>query len=99
MKENKVNPEGKPDYTIIPITCIRAAEIVLSYGAQKYGRESYKTWPIEKFKQAMLRHILAYLEDPEGLDEDSKMPHYYHILANAIIIVDKQEREKKDANK
>lgn len=91
MNNDKINPEGKPDYTIIPIECVKVAEKVMSYGANKHGRESYKTWPIEKLHQAILRHLLAYLEDPDGLDEESGMPHYYHLLANAMIITAKRE--------
>jgi hypothetical protein len=62
-----------------------ALSAVLQNGYEKYGRDSYLEEPIEVHKAALLRHL--YRMGLEQTDQDSGLPHSWHMLACAAIIV------------
>ena len=63
---------------------IKLAE-VLTHGAQKYDKDNWKKGDAETYKNALMRHILSYLEG-EVLDEDSGLEHTAHIAANIMFL-------------
>ena len=42
-----------------------------------------------------MRHMMAYLDDPRGVDEESGLPHLWHLACNVAFLceMEKMERE------
>lgn len=78
---------GKLDLTLVPTKAIRDCAIVREYGNRKYGsRDNWKQVSVERYTSALYRHLLAFIEDPHGVDEESGIQHYKHLLCNACFI-------------
>lgn len=78
---------GKLDLTLVPTKAIRDCAIVREYGNKKYGsRDNWKQVSVERYTAALYRHLLAFIEDPHGVDEESGIQHYKHLLCNACFI-------------
>ena len=78
---------GKIRPTLVPPEAIKAIATVRTYGAAKYGDdENWKIVEPERYRDALFRHWLAYLEDPTALDAESGLPHMWHILCNAAFL-------------
>lgn len=79
---------GKPMLELIPQSLYRDLGAVLTFGANKYGPNTWQDVDIDRYIGALLRHLYAYREDPYGVDTDSGLPHTAHLLANACFIND-----------
>ena len=79
---------GKPQLTLIEPEFINGVANVLGFGAEKYARGQWKLATpndVVRFKDALLRHSLAYANGEE-IDPDSEQSHAYHIACNAMFI-------------
>jgi hypothetical protein len=84
---------GKPQLTLVPRQIIFDIARVRSYGLKKYGKaESWKSVEIERYRDATFRHFMAYLDNPQGVDEESGLPHLSHLACNIAFLC---ELEKK----
>lgn len=78
---------GKLQISMVPVQIIRDIAEVRMYGNKKYGDpENWKTVEKQRYIDALLRHTLAYLEDPAGVDEESGIKHYKHMACNLAFI-------------
>lgn len=81
---------GKPQLTLVPRKIIWAIAQVRMYGVNiKYpetGKDGWKTIDKERLQDAMFRHMLRYLDDPDGVDEESGLPHLWHCCCNAAFL-------------
>ena len=80
---------GKLRLTLVPRAMIRAVARIRMYGNQKYpdgGEDNWKRVDPQRYRDAMFRHMLAYLDDPAGVDPESKLPHLWHILCNGAFL-------------
>ena len=59
---------------------------VLTDGAKKYSPENWKKVDVERYREAILRHLLTY-QGGEMNDPDSGSHHLAHVVANALIIM------------
>ena len=68
---------------------------VREFGDKKYhDTENWKEVEPERFRDAMMRHMCAYLDDPEALDEESGLPHLWHLACNVAFLCElKKEKE------
>lgn len=89
------------DISLIPISVIKAIREIRLFGIKKYhDPENWRTVEIERYKDAAFRHWLAYLADPEGTDEESSLPHLWHLACNIAFLCemesydDKPEKDK-----
>lgn len=76
---------GKLRMTLVPREIIKAIALVRMFGVKKYpngGVDNWKQVEIERYRDAAFRHLLAYLDDPHGYDEESGLPHLYHLATN-----------------
>ena len=81
--------EGKPDYTLIPPQILDAIWEVRKYGTQKYGSvNNWKTVSVERYWQAVLRHVRAAWDDPTRKDPESGLPHLWHIACNIAFLLE-----------
>lgn len=85
---------GKLRLTLVPHEVIRAIARVRMYGTEKYGdTENWRRVKVERYRDALLRHTLAYLEEPQGVDEESGLHHWEHMACNIAFIAE-METEK-----
>jgi hypothetical protein len=77
---------GKPRLDLVPPEIIEAVGAVMTHGAEKYGEASYKDVEPKRYRAALMRHICKWLKDPHGTDEDSGLPHLWHIACNVAFL-------------
>lgn len=78
---------GKYRPTLVPPQIIQDIAEVREYGIKKYGSEdAWKNVSLGRYKDALCRHLIEYLKDPESIDEESGIPHYKHIACNMAFI-------------
>ena len=88
--------KGKLRLTLVPTTVIKAIALVREYGVRKYKeKESWKAVEIERYRDASYRHFLAYIEDPTGVDEESGLPHLYHLACNVAFLCELEDLNDK----
>jgi len=79
--------EGKLQISLVPTQIIRDIAEVRMYGNKKYGDpDNWKTVEKKRYVDALLRHLLAYIDDPAGVDSESGIPHYKHAACNMAFI-------------
>lgn len=80
---------GKIRPTLVPIRAIEAIAEVRGYGVEKYSDpNNWRKVEPERYRDALYRHWLLYLNEPNGLDKESGLPHLWHVLCNAAFLVD-----------
>lgn len=78
---------GKPRLTLVPRRIITAIARVRMYGNEKYhDPENWRQVEPERYRDALFRHLLAYLDDPHGVDAESGLPHLWHLACNAAFL-------------
>lgn len=78
---------GKPRLTLVPQEVIWAVAAVREYGCRKYGDpENWRRVSPRRYRDALYRHWLAYLQDPAGTDEESGLPHLWHVACNVSFL-------------
>ena len=86
---------GKPQLRLVPTEIINCIARVREYGNKKYhDPENWKTVEKERYIDAMFRHLLAYVNDNSGVDEESGLPHLWHLACNVAFLCDIEKREK-----
>ena len=98
MNDKHKADSGKPRPTLVPLQIIWEIAKVRGYGLEKYPQTGMNGWReigIERIRDAMCRHLLAYLKDPTGLDEESGLPHISHLAANVAFLCELELAEKK----
>lgn len=87
---------GKPKLSLVPPEIIRDIARIREYGNNKYpegGKDNWKNVEPERYRDALFRHLLAYLENPESVDEESNLPHLWHLACNVAFLCE-LEKEK-----
>lgn len=78
---------GKIRPTLVPTQLIRDVAEVREYGNKKYkDPDNWKQVEIQRYRDALCRHLLAYIDDPKSVDEESGIPHYKHMACNIAFI-------------
>lgn len=63
-----------------------------------YSETGWKDVPLDKYKQALLRHQSEWLKDPSSLDEESGKLHLAHMATNALILLQRWPEEGKNGS-
>lgn len=83
---------GKLQLSLVPTELIRAVARIRMYGVAKYkDPDNWKRVEPERYRDAMFRHMLAYIDDPAGVDEESGLPHLWHLACNAAFLVEMEK--------
>ena len=83
---------GKLQLTLVPRNVIKAIAKVRMYGTEKYhDPENWKRVSKQRYKDAAFRHFLAYLDDPESIDEESGLPHLWHLACNIAFLCEEYD--------
>lgn len=80
---------GKLQLTLVPRQIIRDIAEVRMYGNQKYpegGPDNWKQVEPQRYRDAMFRHMMEYLDDPDGVDAESGLPHLWHLACNVAFL-------------
>lgn len=88
---------GKPKLSLVPTEIINQIAIVREYGINKYpsgGPNNWRNVEIARYKDAAYRHLLAYIADPTGVDEESGLPHLSHLACNIAFLCDLEKDNK-----
>ena len=92
---------GKLDLTLVPRQIIWDIAEVRRYGNQKYGDpDNWKQVKPERYRAAAFRHFLAYLDEPDGVDQESGISHLAHLACNIAFLceMEKQSEVKIEMN-
>ena len=80
---------GKPRPTLVPVSLIRAVTAVREHGTAKYhDPENWRTVEPQRYRDALYRHWLAYLDNPHGVDAESGLPHLWHVACNVAFLIE-----------
>lgn len=78
---------GKEQLRLVPMQILRDIARIREYGNKKYGdSESWKQVDPSRYHDAMLRHAIAFIEDPLSVDEESGLPHLHHLACNVSFL-------------
>jgi len=85
---------GKAHLSLVPRQILFDIARVREYGNKKYGDpDNWKTVEIERYRDAMFRHLCAYLDDPDGVDEESGLPHLWHLACNVAFLCEMEAKK------
>jgi hypothetical protein len=83
---------GKLRPTLVPTGMILAVAAVREYGCKKYSDpDNWKRVEPQRYRDALYRHWLAYLSG-ETHDEESGLPHLWHLATNAAFLIEMEGR-------
>lgn len=81
--------KGKPRLGLVPPGIIEAVGIIRTYGTEKYGSpDNWKKVPKEDYVDAMMRHLVRYLKEPQSKDDESGYPHLWHMACNIAFLIE-----------
>ena len=86
---------GKLRLTHVPTELIRAVARIRMYGNEKYpegGPDNWKQVEPERYRDALFRHLLAYLDDPKRVDPESGLPHLWHAACNIAFLIELEKQ-------
>lgn len=84
---------GKPRLTLVPRQIIWDIAETRMFGLQKYGDpENWRKVEVERYRDAMFRHMMAYLDDPQGVDQESGLPSLWHLATNVAFLCELERK-------
>ena len=94
-KQEAKADSGKPKLTMVPRQIIFDIAKVREYGNAKYGDpENWRQVEIQRYRDAAFRHFMAYLDDPQGVDAESGLPHLAHLACNIAFLCEMESGGK-----
>lgn len=79
---------GKPQLSLVPTKILEAIARVREYGNRKYkSKDNWKTVETERYRDAAFRHWAQYIDDPKSRDEESGLPHLWHVACNISFLI------------
>ena len=100
MNDNFKFDKGKKRLTLVPTKIIEDIADVRMFGVEKYkDPDNWKKVSAERYRDALFRHFLLYLNDPYGVDEESELKHLSHMACNIAFLceIEKEKIEKCNA--
>lgn len=84
--------KGKPKISLVPLQILTDVARVREFALKKYkSANSWKNVEIERYRDAMLRHMIAYIENPKGVDSESGLPHLSHLACNVAFLCEMEK--------
>lgn len=93
MSDVHKNDDGKPALTLVPRKMLWNIAHVRMYGLNKYpetGEHGWKNIDINRLRNAAYRHFMHYLDDPDGVDDESGLPHLWHLACNVAFLCERE---------
>lgn len=86
---------GKPQLHLVPTEIINCIARVREFGNKKYkDSNSWKRVEKERYIDAMFRHLLKYVNDNNSVDEESGMPHLWHLACNVAFLCEMMKEQE-----
>lgn len=83
---------GKPRLSLVPVEIIRCIARVREFAHKKYkDADSWKRVEKERYRDAMFRHLIAYIDNPSGKDDESGLPHLWHLACNVAFLCEMEK--------
>ncbi len=83
---------GKPRLSLVPVEIINCIAKVREFGNRKYkDSNSWKRVEKERYVDAMFRHLIKYVNDNNSVDEESGMPHLWHLACNVAFLCEMEK--------
>lgn len=91
---------GKLEIDLVPPQIARdIAEVRMFAVSGKYpDPEGWRRVHIRRYVNALMRHLLAFLEDNDSVDEESGIPHYKHAACNMAFICELKKEANNEIN-
>lgn len=87
MNQETKTDQGKVQLTLTPTEIIRNIARVREFGVQKYkDPDNWQEVEIERYRDAAYRHFLAYIDCPSSEDQESGLPHLWHLACNIAFL-------------
>lgn len=78
---------GKLQISLCPTQIVRDVTEVRMFGNAKYkSSDNWKTVEMRRYVDALLRHALEFVDNPDSVDPESGIPHYKHMACNMAFI-------------
>lgn len=75
---------------------IRAVAAVRMHGVKTYtDPENWRQVSHERYRDALYRHWLAYLDNPNAVDDESGLPHLWHMACNIMFLIEMEGKNGK----
>ena len=95
MNQEAKADKGKLKISLVPMQIVKDIAQVRMYGQEKYGSsENWRSVEIERYVDAMLRHLIEFIKDWESVDKESGIKHYKHAECNMAFISELLEEKK-----
>lgn len=80
---------GKIRPTLVPPALIEAVAAVREYGCSKYhDPDNWRRVEPQRYWEATLRHALASWDNYEAIDDESGLPHIWHLACNVAFLIE-----------
>lgn len=86
MNKGTKYDQGKLEWTMYPWDAATEELKILMYGAEKYEKDNWKKVEPDRYGNAIMRHVIAYLSG-EKIDPESGMSHLAHVRCNAAFLM------------
>lgn len=88
---------GKPQLTLVPRQILFDIAEVRAFGVKKHkDPDNWKKVEIQRYRDAAFRHFMAYLDDPQGNDEESGLSHLAHLACNIAFLCELENKESRN---
>jgi hypothetical protein len=86
---------GKPRLSLVPRQIIWDIAAAREYAVNgKYRNpNNWRRVSVERYRDALYRHFMKYLDDPTAVDSESGLPHLYHIATNVAFLCELEKNE------
>lgn len=86
---------GKPKLSLVPTEIINCIAKVRMFGVEKYhDPDNWKKVEKERYIDALYRHLLKYINDNNSVDEESRLPHLWHIACNVAFLCEMERKNE-----
>lgn len=90
--QNIKSDKGKPKLSLVPTEIINCIARVREFGCQKYHEtDNWKLVEKNRYIDALYRHLLKYIDDNNSIDEESGLPHLWHIACNVAFLCEMEK--------
>ncbi|MBQ2427051.1 MAG: hypothetical protein II264_00990 [Ruminococcus sp.] len=84
---------GKPRLSLVPTEIINCISRVREFGVKKYpDPDSWRRVSVDRYHDALFRHVIAYIENPSSVDIESGLPHLWHIACNVAFLCELERK-------
>lgn len=91
---------GKPEIDLVPMNIVEDIAWIRMYGNRKYPGDPNNWMQVDarRYHNALARHLIEYLKDPYGNDEESGLPHLWHLATNAAFLCELEDSNMRPTN-